>query len=106
MRDDTDRDRLFEEISEAIRSLMTIKGVEGIGKPVTVISPGDLLPEFLGFIERLRAGAIELDEEMILVTIRAGRGRRWKKNPFWSAFAGYDALSAAMRRTAGFLPRK
>jgi hypothetical protein len=36
--------------------------------------------EFLGFVERLRAGAIELDEEMIVITIRAGRGRRWKKN--------------------------
>jgi hypothetical protein len=45
-----------------------------------VISPGDLPPEFLGFIERLRAGAIELDEEMIVITIRAGQGRRWKKN--------------------------
>jgi hypothetical protein len=81
MNDDTARDRLFEEISEAIRSLLTIEGVEGIGKPVTVISPGDLPPEFLGFVERLRAGAIELDEEMVVITIRAGRGRRWKKNP-------------------------
>jgi hypothetical protein len=72
---------LVEEISEAIRSLLTIEGVEGIGKPVTVISPGDLPPEFLGFVERLRAGAIERNEEMILITIRAGRGRRWKKNP-------------------------
>jgi hypothetical protein len=81
MSDDTARDRLFEEISEAIRSLLAIEGVEGIGKPVTVISPGDLPPEFLGFVERLRAGAIELDEEMIVITIRAGRSRRWKKSP-------------------------
>ena len=81
MSDDTARDRLSEEISEAIRSLLTIEGVEGIGKPVTVISPGDLPPEFLGFVERLCAGAIELDEEMIVITIRAGRGRRWKKSP-------------------------
>ena len=81
MSDDTDRDRLFEEIREAIQSLLTIEGVEGIGEPVTVISPGDLPPEFLGFVERLRAGASELDEEMIVITIRAGQGRRWKKNP-------------------------
>jgi hypothetical protein len=81
MSDDTARDRLFEEIGEAIRSLLTIEGVEGVGKPVTVISPGDWPPEFLGFVERLRAGAIELDEEMIVITIRAGRGRRWKKSP-------------------------
>ena len=53
MSDDTARDRLSEEIGEAIRSLITIEGVEGIGKPVTVISPGDLPPEFLGFVERL-----------------------------------------------------
>jgi len=46
-----------------------------------VISPRDLPPEFLGFVERLRAGAIELDEETIVITIRAGRGRRWKKSP-------------------------
>lgn len=45
MSDDTARDRLFEEISETIRSLLTIEGVEGIGKPVTVISPGDSLLE-------------------------------------------------------------
>ncbi|MFI5457754.1 MAG: hypothetical protein ACHRXM_20115 [Isosphaerales bacterium] len=53
---------MSEEISEAIRSLLTIEGVEGIGKPVTVISPGDLPPELPGFVERCRAGAIELDE--------------------------------------------
>jgi hypothetical protein len=46
MSDDTARDRLSEEISEAIRSLLTIEGVKGIGKPVTVISPGDLPPSF------------------------------------------------------------
>jgi hypothetical protein len=67
--------------SETIRSLLTIEGVDGIGKPVTVISPGDLPLEFLGFVERLRASTIELDEEMILITIRAGGGRRWKNNP-------------------------
>jgi hypothetical protein len=60
---------------------MTIEGVTGIGEPVAVISPGDLPPDFLGFVERLRAGAIELHEEMILITIRAPRSRRRKKNP-------------------------
>jgi hypothetical protein len=81
MSDDTDRQGSFKEINEAIRSRLTIEGVEGIGEPITVISPEDLPPEFLGFVERLRAGAIELDEEMIVITIRAGRGRRRKKNP-------------------------
>jgi hypothetical protein len=42
MSDDPDRDRWFEEIRAAIPSLLTIEGVEGIGEPVTVISPGDL----------------------------------------------------------------
>ncbi len=76
MSDDAARDHSVDELAGALRDLMMIEGVEGIGQPVTVISPGDLAPEFLGFVERLRAGAIELDEEMILITISSqGRGR-------------------------------
>ncbi len=30
---------------------------------------------------QLRVDAIEFHEEMIVITIRASRGRRWKKNP-------------------------
>jgi hypothetical protein len=81
VRDDDRLDRFVDELAGAFRALLTIEGVEGIGQPVTVISPGDLPPEFLGFVERLRAGAIELDEETILITIPASRGRRRKTHP-------------------------
>jgi hypothetical protein len=99
MSDDTERNRLLEEISEAIRCLVTIEGVEGIGEPVTVISPGDLSLEFLGFVERLRAGATEHDEEMIVITIRAGQGRGWKKNPILERVR--RALLALCRHATG-----
>jgi hypothetical protein len=69
---------LSKELGEAIRALLTIEGVEGIGKPVTLISPADLPPDFLGFVERLRAGPIELDEEMLLITL-AGSGKRGRR---------------------------
>ena len=55
--------------------------MEGIGRPVTVLSPSDLPPDFLGLVERLRAGAVELDEEMILLTIPTPRGRRRWRHP-------------------------
>jgi hypothetical protein len=61
--------------------LFTIPGVEGIGQPVTVLSPYDLPPDFLGFVERLRAGAVEEDEEMVLLTIPISRGRRRGEHP-------------------------
>jgi len=70
---------LIEELAAAIQAVLTVESVEGIGQPVTVIDPGGLRPDFLGFIERLRGGAIEIDEEMLLITLAEPRGRRRKK---------------------------
>lgn len=69
-------DRIGKELAAAVQALLTIEGVEGIGQPVTVIHPGDLRPQFLGFIERLAGGAIEPNDEMLLVTLAALRRRR------------------------------
>ena len=56
---------------------------------------------------QLRVGAIEFHEEMIVITIRAYRGRRWKKNPILEPrFAGHYSLSAAMPPTADSPPRR
>jgi hypothetical protein len=76
MSDDVAHDRFVDELAGALRALLTIQGVEGIGQPVTLLTPGVLPPDLLGFVEQLRAGPIELDEEMILITIPASRGRR------------------------------
>jgi hypothetical protein len=74
--DDSSGKSPVDELGEAIRSLLTIQGVEGIGQPVTVLMPDDLPPDLLGFVERLRMGPIEIDEEMILITIPPRRQRR------------------------------
>jgi hypothetical protein len=80
-RKDTVRALGLETLAEAIRTLLSIEGVEGIGQPVTLISPGDLPLDFLGFVDRLRGGSIELDEEILVITlVRQGRGRK-RKNP-------------------------
>jgi hypothetical protein len=73
--DDHAGEGLADELCDAIRSLLTIQGVEGIGQPVTVLTPDDLPPDLLGFIERLRGGPIELDEEMILLNLPPRRQR-------------------------------
>ncbi|MCI0456878.1 MAG: hypothetical protein L0Z62_07865, partial [Gemmataceae bacterium] len=65
----------------AIKALLTIEGVEGIGQPVTVLTLGDLPPEFLGFVERLRGGGIEVDEEMVVITLANSQRRRRTKEP-------------------------
>jgi hypothetical protein len=66
-------------LAEAIRALLTIEGVEGVGQPVTLLSLADLPPDILGFVERLRGGCIEDDEEMLVITlagfIRSHRGK-------------------------------
>jgi hypothetical protein len=71
--DEAMRASLADDLLRAIREVVTIPGVDGIGQPVTVLSPYDLPPDLLGFVERLRAGAVEEDEEMLLVTIPAPR---------------------------------
>lgn len=77
-----DSSRVGKELAAAVQALLTIEGVEGIGQPVTVIDPGELRAEFLAFIERLRGGAIELDEELLVVNLAAiRRRRRWKQEP-------------------------
>lgn len=60
------------DLAEAVRSFLTIEGVDGVGQPVTRISPGDLPPDLLGFVERLRGGAVETEDEMLLLTLPAG----------------------------------
>ena len=72
---------LGQELAAAFKALFTIEGVEGVGQPVTVIDAGDLPPDFLGFVERLRGGATEVDEEMLLITIAASQVRRRKREP-------------------------
>ena len=72
--DEADRTPLDDDLLRALREVFAIPGVDGIGQPVTVLSPYDLPPDFLGFVERLRAGAIEEDEELVLVTIPAPPG--------------------------------
>lgn len=79
--DGTDQDPLADDLLRALRGFLSIPGVEGIGRPVTVLSPSDLPPDFLGLVERLRAGAVEADEEMILLTIPTPLGRRRGKHP-------------------------
>jgi hypothetical protein len=79
--DGTDQGLLPDELLQVLRGLLTIPGVEGIGQPVTVLSPFDLPPDFLGFVERLRAGAVEEDKEMVLLTIPTSRGRSRGKHP-------------------------
>lgn len=79
--DEADPAPLTDELLRALRELFTIPGVEGVGQPVTIISPADLPIDFLGFVERLRADAIEVDEEMVLLTIPAVRGRRRDGHP-------------------------
>ena len=69
----------LEKLVGEICGLLNIEGVEGIGQPVTLLSAGDLPPKFLGFVERLRGGWIEGDEEMLLITLSApGTDRRRK----------------------------
>ena len=74
-RDGTGQGPLSDDLLQALRGLFTIPGVKGIGQPVTVLSPYDLPPDFLGFVERLRAGAVEGGEEMVLLNITTSRGR-------------------------------
>ena len=69
------------ELTGMIHSLLTVEGVEGIGEPVTLITPGDLPPDFLCLIERLCGGAIENDEEMILITLANSRRDRQHSDP-------------------------
>jgi hypothetical protein len=71
----------LDELTGALRALLTIPGVEGVGQPVTLISPADLPPDVLGFVERLRGGPIEIDEEMLLITLAGSHGRRRKREP-------------------------
>jgi hypothetical protein len=66
----------LDQLVGAIQSLLTIQGVEGIGQPVALLSPADLPPDVLGFVERLRGGCIEGDEEMLLITLAGSRRRR------------------------------
>lgn len=77
------KNRRFEDLAGAIRELLSIPGVEDIGQPVTLISPGDLPMDMLAFVERLRGGFIEVDEEMLLITIPESsvRGRRPVTDP-------------------------
>ena len=76
-REDADHALGVDKLIGAIQTLLTIEGVEGVGQPVTLISPADLPPDFLGFVERLRAGAVELDEEILFITLPGPRkGRR------------------------------
>ena len=77
----TDQDPLGDDLVRALREFFSIPGVEGIGQPVTVISPSDLPPDLLGLVERLKAGAVEVDEEMILLTIPTPRGRHRGRHP-------------------------
>jgi hypothetical protein len=72
---------LMKELTSAISALLTIEGVEGVGQPVTVINPGDLQPDLLGVIERLRGGPIKLNEEMLLITFAVSQAQRRKGNP-------------------------
>lgn len=67
---------LVDELAGSLKALLAIEGVEGVGQPVTVLSPGDLPPHLLGFVELLRAGAVEDDEEMVILTIAMPRRRR------------------------------
>jgi uncharacterized protein (UPF0371 family) len=71
---------LMKELTSAIGALLTIEGVEGIGQPITVINPGDLRPDLLGVIERLRGGPIRLNEEMLLITFAVSQAQRRKRN--------------------------
>lgn len=66
---------LLASLAGEIESLLALEGVEGIGLPVTLLSPADLPPDLLGFVERLRGGAIELDEEMLLIILTGSRSR-------------------------------
>ena len=79
--DGTDRDPLAADLLRALRGFFPIPGAEGIGQPVTVLSPSGLPPDLLGLVERLRAGAVEVEEEMILLTIPTPRGRRRGRHP-------------------------
>jgi hypothetical protein len=72
--------RAVTDLAGMIRSLLTIEGVDGIGQPVTLLSPADLPMEFLGFVERLRGGCIEPDEEMLLITLSGNRSRPRKND--------------------------
>jgi hypothetical protein len=66
----------LDDLAGMIHSLLSVEGVEGIGKPIILISPSDLPLDVLCLVERLRGGAIESDEEMILITLAGSRGRR------------------------------
>jgi hypothetical protein len=69
-------------VSGALRALFTIEGVEGIGQDVTVITPADLPPHLLGFVELLKAGPVgHDDEEMVVLTLTPSRGRRRTERP-------------------------
>src|SRR4051794_30801863 len=70
---------LGDGLSGVLDALFSIEGVEGVGQDVTVLRPWDLPPHLLGFVELLRAGAIERDEEIILITVPPTGGRRRKK---------------------------
>jgi hypothetical protein len=62
-----------------ITTFLTIEGVEGIGRPVTIISPADVPMSILAFIERLRGGASEFDDEMLLITVSTPKKRRQRR---------------------------
>ena len=68
-------DPALAELIGAIRALLTIEGVEGIGQPVMLLSLADLPSDVLGVVERLKGGCIEVDEEMLIVTLSRSSGR-------------------------------
>ncbi len=76
-------DGRFHDLAGAIRDLISIPGVEDIGQPVMLISPGDLPMDLLALVERLRGGFIEVDEEMLLITLPESSvlGRGPETNP-------------------------
>jgi hypothetical protein len=82
-------------LTEAIRALLTIEGVEGVGQPVMLLSLADLPPDFLGFVERLRGGCIEDDEEMLVITL-AGSTRPHR---------GKETVLARLRQAVTLLSR-
>jgi hypothetical protein len=79
--DETDQDPLTDDLIRALRGFFSIPGVEGIGRPVTVLSPYNLPPDLLGLVQRPRSGAVEVDEEMILPAIPTPRGQRRGRHP-------------------------
>ena len=91
-------DPALAELIGAIRDLLTIEGVEGIGQPVMLLSLADLPSDVLGVVERLKGGCIEVGEEMLIVTLSRSSGRGGKRR-FCVVSARRSSFLAAMRRT-------